>query len=821
MNSTKYTNSKTKLFYSISALCLISSIIYGIVTHGEALANILFYRGKPFIFSDFYGMVDGCGPDNIPYEEGAIYPPLAVLFFKFIAMFFGKDLSISEMKNTSVGIITVVIFYIITSIILALLIFKIRKVSKANNTLFVFFTIFSLPMIFLFERGNVVNIALICLLFYIYGYDSEKAWVRQLSYIALSIATAFKIYPVIFGLLLLRKKNNLKNIISCIAWGVGIFFVPFIFVGGFGQVPKLIQNIIYTSSLFSEKGYGYKVSITPVFSYLGEVLHHKYLFDLAGNAVLTIVMISGILLMLFGRFNAKWKLVCVGAIWMIIVPGFSFIYNIVYMIIPLMMFLDEKKKNKLDYIYAILFVLQFALLVTKDRSFILEYTDSQLMMNITTLIEAFSLYAMAGLLWIEGIITSFKEYHKTKVLKVFNINALLAISMVATVAIGGVYSYQTTAEKSNFSVTALDIFTPQNKESKAELKQFESYANTNFGDSTVIAFPKCEITNSTDKIDYFYDISYCDNTKSTIKKIAKKSPDYIVIYNVYASDIKASGKSTSVSELETIEAMKNRINRYCFNNGYEKAETYSINGKNTLVVWVKTENKSNHSWYESGKGTPENPYKIATASQLESFSDYVNAGNSMKEEYVELSSDIDMSNCKNFAPIANEKGSIKFKGTFDGNGYSIKNLTIEGGKSFNSKEKENVALFGKLAGTIKNLTIENSSFSGENASTFVTKGTEDSAIINCKSINNNFVATNVGEFAGDFEGSIISSISLGTKAKCKSIDIVGTNNESLKLNCVFTDNKDCTALNAYATREIILADSTAKMRNEAIKSFNK
>lgn len=66
---------------------------------------------------------------------------------------------------------------------------------------------------------------------------------------------------------------------------------------------------------------------------------------------------------------------------------------------------------------------------------------------------------------------------------------------------------------------------------------------------------------------------------------------------------------------------------------------------------------------------------------------------------VELANDIDMAGVVNYIGIGTR--SVPFKGTFDGKGHSIKNLTID-------TEKGNVGLFSHVTGgtTIKNVVVE-------------------------------------------------------------------------------------------------------------------
>lgn len=70
-----------------------------------------------------------------------------------------------------------------------------------------------------------------------------------------------------------------------------------------------------------------------------------------------------------------------------------------------------------------------------------------------------------------------------------------------------------------------------------------------------------------------------------------------------------------------------------------------------------------------------------------------------------LANDIDMSNFYTFEPIGNETDGA-FTGTFDGNGYSIKNLVL------NYETYKYVGLFGYLDGSVSNVHLDNADVVG-------------------------------------------------------------------------------------------------------------
>lgn len=823
-NKLKDVNNTSKLFYIISFASLVVCIIMGVLSNGVTVSNLLF--NKDDVFMDFFNSVVDCSGDAYG-ESGVIYPPLVVLFYKFCSMFFNIDsMKASEVRETSLGMIIFVCFTIVSYILFAKLIYKYKNGSFANKSLFAFFTLFSFPMIYLIERGNIIVLVLPLLLYFVNEYDSDVKYKRHLAYICLAISVAIKIYPVFFGLLLLKKKKNFKNILLCIFYGAVFFFVPFIFVGGFSQLGVLIHNILYTSSMFGSKGFGFKVSISNTFSLFGHVFNHVRLFETAGTVFLIITVLAGLFLILFNKWNEDWKIYAVISLIIILVPGFSYIYSVAYMIIPLLFFLNKKEIKWIDYIYSLLFIAQFIFLVAKTDELFPSFNSAELNCNIATVVESIALLAMLVLLYFDGVITFFRLSRHTKILKI-PVNLIVCIAVVCAIAVSGVFSVYYTPSKSGFSLTSVESFTPYDDDDKT-LESFYSYVDDEIGSAKTVAFPRVDFLSSkiNNKNIRYFDISYDSKSLKTIKSLTKYSPEYIIIYNVSQSEIKDSEMQISYSELKTYMNMYKEISKSCWSKGYEKVKSYYINDSIELAVWEKSENKKNTSWKNGGNGTQESPFEISTAEQLYNFSEFVNSGNSLKNKYVELTNDIDMSSIKNFKPIGFEVNPFQFKGIFNGNGYAIKNLEIRRNDYSLFDEnylKYDIALFGKLGGKVENLIVEDSVFDGYCTAVFARSSVNDKQlIINCLSRNNKITGYRCGELIDDFAGKIESCIALNNNTKGKeNSNIVGYRYTSPIMAASYTNTFYEENNKFYLPNNIIYTDEMINNLNNNSTTYNK
>jgi hypothetical protein len=106
--------------------------------------------------------------------------------------------------------------------------------------------------------------------------------------------------------------------------------------------------------------------------------------------------------------------------------------------------------------------------------------------------------------------------------------------------------------------------------------------------------------------------------------------------------------------------------------------------------------------YTVGNGTEANPYVINTRGQLIHFSNQINKGED-NNAYFALGNDIDLEGTE-WTPI----GILYYKcfnGVFDGRGYEVRNFCIT--HRLHNSSAENVGLFGRNTGTIRNVGVTN------------------------------------------------------------------------------------------------------------------
>lgn len=118
----------------------------------------------------------------------------------------------------------------------------------------------------------------------------------------------------------------------------------------------------------------------------------------------------------------------------------------------------------------------------------------------------------------------------------------------------------------------------------------------------------------------------------------------------------------------------------------------------------------------SGSGTASDPYRIENAAQLAAFAASVDGGSTYADEYVILGASIDLSDIDSWNPIGTEDGvTAVFQDTFDGRGYSIRNLTISETVTAGDSYHDLFSVLGSSA-VVKNLNLANVDVRVENTS---------------------------------------------------------------------------------------------------------
>lgn len=199
----------------------------------------------------------------------------------------------------------------------------------------------------------------------------------------------------------------------------------------------------------------------------------------------------------------------------------------------------------------------------------------------------------------------------------------------------------------------------------------------------------------------------------------------------------------------------------------------------TNIVYNKINTEEAVSEYNSGVVQRE-VVELHTEEEYLEFAKSVNEGNQYENFEIVLCEDLDFSNYEKVEEIGvAEKRTRNFLGTFDGNGHKISGVRMFRPEGY-------AGLFVNLRGTVKNLIVENCTFSGQVCGA-IASDTTSAVILNC------YVDA---KCAGDIAGDIVGVLD-GTIDNC----VAATENfaEEIKAgkvsNCYRIGQEDILALN--------------------------
>ena len=326
----------------------------------------VFFRAGQDFMADFFNIERGLA-DWDPYfnELNGSYLPLGYL----LLMPFNPLCDYGHMSLEDCWHSPLAIFYATLFLILSLFLFF-DSLSRLNskkgwhtyNTLLLLFT-----FIFLFaiERGNEIFLAATGINYFLAYYDTDDVWKRRFSLFCLCFAAVLKIYPVLFGILLLQDKRY-KDIAFCIVTGLILTFVPFLFFKhGLANIPRLFENIHTYTDLYHEPTTEYEFGIHMLgngITYAVNYLHPGTISDsvVEGVSMTTKVLtalLSILSLVLVFLEKRRWMQVGLIALVIMMYPSHSVFYCGLYLIPMMVLFLSKEECTKTDYSIAILLCL--------------------------------------------------------------------------------------------------------------------------------------------------------------------------------------------------------------------------------------------------------------------------------------------------------------------------------------------------------------------------------------------------------------------------------------------------------------------------------
>ena len=390
-------------------LLVIMEFVYWLKVDWYSLSSY-FHNDIFDTFMDYFNMLWTVGTDHASlYETKVIYPAFCFLLWDILFSFMPNSvpkLSAFELRGNQYALFPFTILLIVITIFLWELLKRSYGRSNLENIVFALSMIMSGPILITIERGNIIFLAFVFTLVFGLYYNSEKKWLRYLAYIALAMSAAIKIYPALFGVLIISRKRWKEAVIAIIL-GVFIFVLPFIEFGGLSSIITLFDNILFASPVLADRGTGYN------FSFMNLI---KIVQVLSGNAVTGQAMMLRLIPICITVFVyltsiEEWKRMMAIVLFCIWIPEFSYTYTLIFFILPFVFFLKiNKKMEVIDSIYMLLFLVIF--IPTATVSFPEVEIGAKYPLSGSVMITNAGIVAFSLLLVMEGVISTVKKIKK-------------------------------------------------------------------------------------------------------------------------------------------------------------------------------------------------------------------------------------------------------------------------------------------------------------------------------------------------------------------------------------------------------------------------
>ena len=350
------TFSKNISYKKIFGIVVIVSFIMwliAIIFDPESIQRDLFFGRMEDFWADATNTT-GYAHNPNPYldsSKGLInvqYPPLAYAMFYLLARAAGTvSIPYLDYFHNPLWTFLFVTTLIVTIVLMyTLIINKLGGSVTTDNVLVGIAICVSYPMLFTIERANIILIAAVAVMIFLFCFNSESKVKKEIALLSLAFAAGLKITPAIFGLLLIYNKDW-KAAIRTIIYGLLFFFVPFFFFDGglevikgflnnFGLNLELKASVISLGINGIVKFY-YGIAVRALTGIYPDTFNENLdtVVSITKYTLTVIILISGFFI------KENWKKILNVSIILIIIPEVSVKYCLLYIIPFIIIFLKD------------------------------------------------------------------------------------------------------------------------------------------------------------------------------------------------------------------------------------------------------------------------------------------------------------------------------------------------------------------------------------------------------------------------------------------------------------------------------------------------
>ena len=369
MNRPHLPKEKSNMFFCCVLLCVTTVSLVELYTGGK-----FGYFFRDDTVDTFMDLFESLILNKTFGGEPGIYPPVPDLVYKVMAhmvdfSFIDSSLGVME-QGRLLRAATPGAIFIICHILLFMLPFFVVLIVVIDGSLrkklaFSFLISLSGIVLWSLERGNIVVYAFLFTFLFLYLNNQEDTLCQQLSYLCLALAASIKLYPAIFGIVLLEKKDW-KGALTCFAEFCGLYVIAFFCCGyAFSNFGGNFINVLVWGEEKHISSHSY--SLKNLVFVLEVVVRHipfvHFAIDTGLATRLAQIACLSLCLWVCHDTSRYWEKLFSLSLLCIYIPSISYQYVLMFLLIPLVYFLNEKEVGPFDGLYDVAFALLVSLLV--------------------------------------------------------------------------------------------------------------------------------------------------------------------------------------------------------------------------------------------------------------------------------------------------------------------------------------------------------------------------------------------------------------------------------------------------------------------------
>jgi len=346
-------------------LILSSIVLVGFtiaVVYHYILGNYLGMDGvfKSFLYPSFGAFSDFKG--SFPYLKTFTPYHSVNLWIVYFPLAYILTLPFAFMKNWVISYVIYILGFLGYLIFGNTKSFACENLTKIENFKNIFIlTCMSYPVLYILDKGNFDMFLFVVLGLFAYAFKSNK---YMLGAILLGIANAIKPFTILFLFLFLFKKKYKEFFLSIILSSILIVGGFMVFkdnffeqISNFIKIWALYQHtFVYANDNILGMGYGSslfmplklifcKMTATPLIS---TILLSKFYDYLS-------LIITAFTMFFVWREKSFWKQLTLLICNFLLIPSLTYDYKLIFLFIPIWLFVNEKEQSKFSLAYTILF----------------------------------------------------------------------------------------------------------------------------------------------------------------------------------------------------------------------------------------------------------------------------------------------------------------------------------------------------------------------------------------------------------------------------------------------------------------------------------